>query len=147
MSAENEVRAVSARFYDALSRMANGEKGTMADVWIDHPNVMTMHPIGGREEGWEAVSASFDGVASAAEGGEVRIEEQRIDVTRNGEGDVAREVGVERGYIVMGGERVEVDGRVTNIYQRGDDGWVMVHHHADPSPAMIDVVQKMRAGD
>lgn len=145
MSAEDEVREVSARFYDALSRMCNGETGTMADVWIDHPNVMTMHPIGGRQEGWEDVSASFDGVAAAAEGGQVRIDEQRIDVTSSGE--VAREVGVERGYIVMGGERVEVDGRVTNIYQRGDDGWVMVHHHADPSPAMIAVVNKMQGND
>ena len=143
MSAANEVREASARFYKALSRMAEGEKGTMAGVWSQDSDSTTMHPIGGREEGWDAVSGSFDGVASAAQGGRVQLEEQRIHVA----GDVAWESGIERGHSVLAGEQVDVDGRVTNIYRRGKDGWKLVHHHADTSPAMMDVVRKLQGGD
>lgn len=142
MSAETEVREASAKFYDALSRMANGETGTMADVWMHGQNVTTMHPIGGRQENWGDVSASFDGVASAAEGGQVRLDERLVVVA----GDVAWEAGVERGHITMGGERVDIDGRVTNVYRRDGDGWKLVHHHADTSPAMMEVVRKLQAG-
>ena len=142
MSAETEVREVSTRFYDALSRMANGERGTMTAFWTHGPSGTTMHPIGGRQEGWDDISASFDGVASAAEGGHVRLDEQLVIVA----GDVAWEVGVERGHITMGGERVDIDGRVTNVYRRDGDGWKLAHHHADTSPAMMEVVRKLQAG-
>lgn len=142
MSAETEVREASAKFYDALSRMANGESGTMTDLWMHGSNATTMHPIGGREEGWDDVSASFDGVASAAQGGHVRLDAQLVVVA----GDVAWEAGVERGHITLGEERVDIDGRVTNVYRRDGDGWKLVHHHADPSPAMIEAVRKLQAG-
>lgn len=142
MSAETEVREASARFYDALTRMANGESGTMADLWLHGSEGTTMHPIGGRQEGWNDVSASFDGVASAAGGGRVRLDDQLVVVA----GDVAWEAGVERGHITLGGERVEIDGRVTNVYRRDEAGWKLVHHHADPSPAMIEAVRKLQSG-
>ena len=142
MSAESDVREVSAKFYTALSRMAEGEAETMAPVWSHGPEATTMHPIGGREEGWEAVNGSFNGVASAAQGGQVRLDDQSIHVA----GDVAWESGIERGHILLAGERVEVDGRVTNIYHRGPDGWKLVHHHADTSSAMMDVVRKLQGG-
>lgn len=144
MSADAEVRKASERFYDALSRMASGEKGTMADVWVQGPDVIAMHPIGGRQEGWGDVGASFDGVASiAAPGGQIRLEEQLLHVA----GDVAWEVGVERGHAMLGGERVEVGGRVTNIYRRNGGVWKLVHHHADESPPMVDLLRRMQADE
>jgi ketosteroid isomerase-like protein len=29
---------------------------------------------------------------------------------------------------------------VTNVYRREADGWKMIHHHTDLSPAMLDVL-------
>lgn len=108
----------SAKFYDALTRMANGESGVMAGVWMHGPNATTMHPIGGRQEAWDDVSASFDGVASAADGGRVRLDDQLVVVA----GDVAWKAGVERGHITLGGKLVDIDGRVTNVYRRDGGG-------------------------
>jgi hypothetical protein len=57
MSAEDEVRKASQQFYAALNRMANGDGGGMADIWSHSATVTTMHPIGGREVGWDAVKS------------------------------------------------------------------------------------------
>lgn len=59
MSAQEEVRRASKQFYDALNRMANGDAGLMPSAWSHSPEVTAMHPIDGREVGWEAVKASF----------------------------------------------------------------------------------------
>ena len=60
MSAEEEVRRASLQFYAGLNRMANGTAGAMADIWSHGPTVTTMHPIGGRQVGWDAVRGSFE---------------------------------------------------------------------------------------
>lgn len=63
MAAENDVREASKRFYAALNAMLRGQNGPMAEAWAHDPSVSTMHPIGGRETGWDQVRASFEGVA------------------------------------------------------------------------------------
>ena len=141
MSAEDEVRKASTRFYSSLSKMANGDSSTMPDAWSHTDQVTAMHPIGGREVGWEAVKKSFDMVGQLATEGEVALKDQVINVI----GDVAYEVGVEYGHFKVAGNPLSVEHRVTNIYQRQAGEWKMVHHHTDISPAMIDVLRRLQA--
>ena len=42
MSTEDEVRKASQQFYAALNRMANGDAGSMADIW-SHSATVTSH--------------------------------------------------------------------------------------------------------
>ena len=49
MSAENEIRKASDKFYVALNRMLNGDPRPMVDVWSHKSDVSTMHPIGGSQ--------------------------------------------------------------------------------------------------
>jgi len=140
MSAENEIRQVSARFYAALNRMANGESGSMGAVWSHSSAATALHPIGGRELGWEQIAASFDGVAAIATAGEIRLKDQMIQVG----GDMAYEIGTETGTVTLGGLKASLEHRVTNIYRREADGWKMVHHHTDTSPAMMDVLARLQ---
>jgi ketosteroid isomerase-like protein len=140
MSTEDDVRAASKRFYSALNRMANGDAGPMAEVWLHAPDVTAMHPIGGRQVGWDEVRASFEGVAHAATEGNLGLEDQIIRVA----GDTAYEMGVERGGFKLAGQKLSVELRVTNIYRRQGGGWKMVHHHTDTSPAMIDAYRKLQ---
>jgi len=139
MSVENEVRNASEAFYAALTRMAAGHKGAMSDVWSHGSSATAMHPIGGREEGWDAVGSSFDQVAEASSGGHIRIDDRLIRVI----GDIAYEIGVEKGSFTFAGQTVDIDHRVTNIYQKQDGVWKVIHHHADTSPAMIEIVQSL----
>jgi ketosteroid isomerase-like protein len=139
MSAQDEVRLASNQFYTALNRMANGDASLMPDAWSHSPEVTAMHPIEGRELGWEAVKASFDQFAQIATDGTIELKDQIIRV----EGDVAYELGVEQGTAKLGGHSVDFKHRVTNVYRRESGGWRMIHHHSDTSPAMLDVLAKL----
>jgi len=141
MSTEDEVRKAAEQFYAALNRMANGDAGPLADIWSHSAAVTTMHPIGGREVGWDNVRESFAQVARLASGGRVKLGDQNVQVA----GDVAYELGVERGQLKLAGQQVTIEHRVTNIYRREAEGWKIVHHHTDVSPAMLDVLSRVQA--
>jgi ketosteroid isomerase-like protein len=140
MSNEDAVRTASDRFYSALNRMANGDARAFADVWARGDAVTAMHPIGGREVGWDAVRDSFGKVAELASDGAIELADQRIRVL----GDAAYEVGIERGSVTLAGERVDIEHRVTNVYHRDGDEWKIVHHHTDIAPAMLDVLGRLQ---
>src|SRR5262245_26305014 len=114
MSADEEVRAASERFYAALNAVVNGDAGPMASVWSQGSDVTTMHPIGGREVGWKQVRASWLQVADIASGGSVTLGEQLVRVI----GDAAYELGVERVDVTFAGRPVRAEVRVTNVYRR-----------------------------
>jgi ketosteroid isomerase-like protein len=141
MSAEDEVRRASEQFYAALNRMANGDAGSLSDIWSHGTAVTTMHPIGGREVGWSKVRESFEQVAKLAASGQVGLRDQLLQVV----GDMAYEVGVEQGQFKLAGEQVSIEHRVTNIYRREAGGWKIVHHHTDLSPAMLGILSRLQA--
>jgi uncharacterized protein (TIGR02246 family) len=138
MSTEDEVRAVSARFYSALNNM---DVSRLEDIWSQDGTVTTMHPMGGEEIGWPAVRQSFEQAATATTDVHVELADQMI---QTGE-DLAYEVGIERGHGKVAGERIELEHRVTNVYRREGGQWKMVHHHTDISPAMVDILRRMQA--
>jgi len=140
MSSEDEVREASAQFYAALNRMLEGDAASLADVWSQSAGVSTMHPVGGRQAGWDEVRGSFEQVAQLATGGRAEVRDQSIQIA----GDVAWEVGVERGQATLAGERVIIEQRVTSIYRREAGGWKIVHRHTDVSPAMVDIISRLQ---
>lgn len=141
MSAENEVRKASEQFYAALNRMANGDSSSMADIWSHSATVTTMHPIGGREVGWEEVKGPWEQVAQLSSGGQVKLSDQLIQVS----GDMAYEVGTEQGQFTLAGEQVSIEHRVTNIYRRENGTWKIVHHHTDVSQKMLDILSRLQS--
>ena len=71
----------------------------------------------------------------------IRLEDQLIRVV----GDLAYELGVERGALKLVGQQAAIAGRVTNIYRREAGKWKIVHHHTDISPAMLEVLNHSAA--
>jgi ketosteroid isomerase-like protein len=142
MSAENQVRQASQQFYAALNRMANGDASSMADIWSHSATITTMHPIGGREVGWDQVEGPWAQVAQLAAEGQIELNDQLIQVS----GDMAYEVGTEQGQFMLAGEQVTIDQRVTNVYRREGGTWKIVHHHSDISPVMVDLISRLQAG-
>jgi ketosteroid isomerase-like protein len=141
MAAEDEVRQASDHFYTALNRMANGDAGPMMEVWSHTSDVSTMHPIGGREVGWEQVRGPWEQVASLAADSQITLKDSQIWVV----GDMAYQIGTEAGKAKFGGHSISVDQRVTNIYRREAGEWKIVHHHADLSPAMVDLLVRLQS--
>ena len=141
MSAEDEVRRTSQQFYAALNKMGNGDASSLWDVWSHRADVTTLHPIGGRQVGWDAVRTSFEQVAAQARDAKIELKDQLVRT----DGDVAWELGVERGTFTLGGQSLTLEHRVTNVYRQEAGEWKIVHHHTDPSPAMMEVLSKLGA--
>jgi ketosteroid isomerase-like protein len=141
MSTESEVRKASEQFYAALNRMIKGDTSALSDIWAHSPTVTTMHPIGGHQVGWDKVLESFQQVAQIASEGQVKLEDRIIQVT----GDLAYELGSERGQATFAGQQVTLDHRVTNVYHREAGSWKIVHHHTDVSPGMLDVLKRLQS--
>jgi ketosteroid isomerase-like protein len=139
MSREDEVRKASKQFYVGLNRMLNGDAGPLADIWSHSADVTAMHPIGGRQVGWDAVRESFERVAELASDGKVELKNQLIHLV----GDGAYEAGVEHGQAKLAGQPVTIEHRVTNIYQREGGTWKLAHHHTDTSPEMLDALSRL----
>jgi uncharacterized protein (TIGR02246 family) len=135
MSAENEVGAASRQFYAALNSVANGDARPMADIWSQSADATTMHPIGGRQVGWNQVWDSWQQVAAIASEGRVTLGDQLIRVV----GDAAYELGTEHVVMTLAGHSVRGEVRVTNIYRREGGAWRIIHHHADTSQDMQGV--------
>jgi ketosteroid isomerase-like protein len=141
MSDEDDIRRASAKFYAALNSMMEGDAAPIAEIWSHSSAVTTMHPIGGRQTGWDDVRGSFEQVAGLASGGHAELRDQSIQVS----GDMAYEVGIEHGQAKLAGEQIAIDHRVTNVYRREAGGWKIVHHHTDTSPAMLAILSRLQA--
>jgi ketosteroid isomerase-like protein len=141
MSTQDEVRNASNQFYAALNKMVNGSSQSLSDIWSHSSAVTTMHPIGGRQVGWKDVWATWDQTAQVASEGQVKLQDQFIQVV----GDGAYEIGVENASFRIAGQKVTDQVRVTNIYQKEGGTWKIVHHHSDLSPAMVEVLHKLQS--
>ena len=114
MSAKDAVRKASKQFYTALNHMFKGDAGKLADIWSHSASVTTLHPIGGREIGWKKVGETWKQVAKVASSGQVKLNDQHIQVS----GDMAYETGTEKGKAKFGGKLISIQHRVTNIYRK-----------------------------
>ncbi len=141
MSTEDQVRDASTHFYAALNRMVNGDARPLSDIWSHDSTVTTMHPIGGRQVGWDEVRGSWEQVAGAASEGKVELKDQLIYAA----GDLGYEVGVEHAQFTLGGQKVVGQLRVTNVYQREAGVWKIRHHHTDLAPEMIEILKRLQA--
>lgn len=141
MSAEDEVRKASNQFYAALNKMTNGDVGSISEIWSHNSAVTTMHPIGGRQVGWDEVWGAWSQVGQLAGEGKVVLHDQLIRVV----GDLAYEIGVEDAGFKIAGNKVSGHVRVTNIYQKEGGVWKIVHHHSDVAPEMVEVIKKLQS--
>lgn len=128
--AEKGVRAANDQFYAALNAMFTGEFAPMEAIWAHRDDITQMGPFGGRMTGWEKVGAEFKKVAEMKLGGRVVC----MDLAVRVEGAMGYAVCVEQGEnMVANGKPVAVSHRATNIFQRINGQWKLVHHHTDIS--------------
>src|SRR5919199_506178 len=131
MAVEDEIRQASEQFYAALNRIINGDPEPMMEVWSHGSDVTALHPLGGRETGWEEVRASWEQVAQGFSGGQVSLEDLVVVPLAD---DVAYTLGTEQGQATLRDETVSIDWRGENIYRRGEGGGKKVHPHTRVLP-------------
>jgi ketosteroid isomerase-like protein len=143
MSAEDEVRQASDRYYRALNQLLSGDAGLMLEVWSHGSDVTTMNPYGGREVGWEQVRGVFERVAQMCVGSQVAL--GITDSLIRASGDLAYEIGIESGEGTIAGQPASIRHRVTNIYRREAGGWKNIHRHTDLNPAEKETAETLQS--
>jgi ketosteroid isomerase-like protein len=123
VSDDAEVVDANARFYRAFETLDIAE---MDRVWAHGEHVQCVHPGWPLLSGWDAVRTSWETIFA-------NTAEMRFTVS-----DVRAVVGVDLAWVTCTENILsDVAGRVsvtailaTNLFERGRDGWRLVHHHA-----------------
>ena len=115
----------------ALDQMVRGSTEGYEALWSPEEDITLGNPFGGFGRGRAAIYEQMERAASYYRDGEVTSFET---VNQFVGPDIAYTVEIERFKVKVGGQpdTSDIALRVTCIYRREDDGWKLVHRHADP---------------
>jgi ketosteroid isomerase-like protein len=139
-SAEQEATAVFHAFYEALDDLIQS-KGTekMSAIWLHADHATTAHPFGGWARGWDEVLANWQEGAAVFgfyKGHATRNEPIGgiHDLKVNVSGDIAIATSVYKSTLHMSDGPMHLKVNCTNIAQRVNGAWKIIHHHSDQAP-------------
>jgi ketosteroid isomerase-like protein len=118
-----EVLEVNANFYRAFESL---DIGSMETVWARGDHVKCVHPGWSLLTGWSAVKASWELIFSNTK--EIRF--TLTDVLVRVKTPLAWVVLTENLLSQVGQDVTATSVLATNIYEKTDGVWKMVHHHA-----------------
>ena len=123
---------ISEQYHRGLEAFIQGDPEPVLKLWSRRDDTSLANPLGPPVRGWKAVrEASERAVSLVADGEAFSVEPVSAYATT----DLAYEVEIHRFRARLGGaeEAAPVSLRVTTIFRREDDGWRIVHRHADPT--------------
>ncbi len=127
---DDEVDKVINAYREALQAFVNGDPVPVTSMYSARDDVTLANPVGPPRRGRAGVENAIRAAAANFQGGSVQFEEVSRVVTA----ELAYVVQLERNEVTLVG-RDDVVGmplRVTMVFRREDDGWTVVHRHADP---------------
>jgi ketosteroid isomerase-like protein len=130
-SARDGPQAVIEESHRALAEFVKGNSEPAKALFSRRDDVCLGNPFGPFVRGWKDVAATADRAAALYRDGEVVGFET---VSTYSAGGLACSVEIERYRARIGGasEFSLVALRVTTVLRQEDDGWKIVHRHADP---------------
>jgi ketosteroid isomerase-like protein len=118
-----DVEEANARFYRAFETLDIEE---MDRVWVHGEHARCVHPGWPLLRGWNAVRTSWQRIFENT--GEMRFTLADVNVTVGG--DLAWVTCTENILSEVNGRVAVTAILATNLFERGADGWRIVHHHA-----------------
>lgn len=124
----NELRD---KYHQSVAAFIQGNPDVQKPLWSRRDDVTLANPLGPPAKGFDGVCGVMDRAAEQISEGEGYTFDT---ITWVETADLAYEVGIERNRSKLAGaaEKVPISLRVTTVFRREDDGWKIVHRHADP---------------
>jgi len=119
------VRGVNRRFYEAVSKQ---NLLVMEEIWAHDPHVRCVHPGWRLLEGWDAIRDSWRTIFTSSICLTVVPEEPRVTVLGPTAIVTCRE---KISSVTLDGSTVSA-AEATNVFERRDGRWHLIHHHASP---------------
>ena len=127
----SDLNKLRDQYHQSLAAFIQGDPDVQKPLWSRRDDVTLANPLGPPEKGFDAVWQAADRAALQISEGEGYTFDT---ITWVETADLAYEVGIEHSRAKLGGaaEKVPISLRVTTVFRREDDGWKIVHRHADP---------------
>jgi ketosteroid isomerase-like protein len=138
---DSELEEFVEQYHRTLEAVVKGDPSPQESVWSRRDDVTLANPLGPPARGWTEVSTSLRRAVSQLSDGEVLALER---ISAYSSGDLADVLEIERFRVKVAGAREPAPSslRVTTIFRREEDGWKVLHRHADPvtTPRPIESV-------
>ena len=136
-----DLEAVIEASHRALDAFFHGDASPMKLLFSPSDDVSLANPFGPPRRGWSEVDDAMEqAAANYKDGGAIGFEQVSKYVTP----ELGYTVEIEHYEAKVGGgdEVVPVSLRCTTVFRHEDDGWTIVHRHADPitTPRTADTV-------
>jgi ketosteroid isomerase-like protein len=125
MTDAEAVLAANDAFYRAFESL---EMDRMRALWLPAATIVCIHPGWNALVGWPAVMESWEQIFT----GTLEMRFVLADVSVVVQGDVAWVVCVEQIDSRQADGRAQARVQATNVFQRRDGRWWIVHHHGGP---------------
>jgi hypothetical protein len=119
------------RSHEALRKILNGDPSGYAELFADRSDITLGNPFGPFGKGRDAVLSALRNASTKYRDGSV-VGVDRIAAYGNDTFVCLVEVEHDRAKLGASTEFVEFAARVTSIYEKIGDRWMLVHRHADP---------------
>lgn len=131
MTTTDDVASLVKRYHAAAGDFIKGDPAAYTALFSRRDDVTVANPFGPVAVGWENARATMERAATLWKDGEVDGFENLVTTITP---DLAYLVEVERlrGKIGGSADLAPVVLRTTTVFRREDDGWKIVHRHADP---------------
>ncbi len=129
-----DLAQVMEEYHRALHAFVKGDPEPVKKLFSRRDDVTLANPVGPPVRGWNEVEKATERAAAMGREGEFTGWET---ISEYATADLAYNLGIQRSQLKLGGsdEISRVSLRVTTIFRREDDGWRIVHRHADPITA------------
>jgi ketosteroid isomerase-like protein len=127
----SDLNKLRDQYHQSVAAFIQGDPDVQKPLWSRRDDVTLANPFGPPAKGFDAVCQVMDSAALQISEGEGYTFDTIAWVET---ADLAYEVGIERNRSKLGdaAEKVLISLRVTTVFRREDDGWKIVHRHADP---------------
>lgn len=121
--------AALTRLYAAMAEVANGNTAAIKALYSRSPDATSFYGWGGYEKGWEEVERRWAWAGDQFKGGTVAYHH----VTRIETDALAYTTDIETFEVLVAGmdKPTRWSNRVTHVFRREDDGWRLIHRHAN----------------